>query len=121
VAGKVFFPCWPSIKDCLLIIRPLLQRGKVLGGSTSTNGLFYCRGHAEEYDAWDALNPGGNVSWGWTAMSTYMDKAETYHPPTADQIASTGLKPDASAHGSTGPIQVRPTLSFDIGFFCSAW
>ena len=36
-------------------------RGKVLGGSSSLNGLLYVRGQAEDYDRWRQM---GNVGWG---------------------------------------------------------
>ena len=37
-------------------------RGKVLGGSSSVNGLMYTRGHAADYDGLEAR---GNPGWGW--------------------------------------------------------
>lgn len=40
-------------------------RGKVLGGSTSINGMLYTRGGAEDYDA---LAAAGNPGWSWADM-----------------------------------------------------
>ena len=37
-------------------------RGRVLGGSSSINGLVYIRGQAQDYDAWEQA---GNKGWGW--------------------------------------------------------
>jgi choline dehydrogenase len=37
-------------------------RGKVLGGSSSLNGLLYARGQSQDYDRWRQM---GNVGWGW--------------------------------------------------------
>jgi choline dehydrogenase len=40
-------------------------RGKMLGGSSSVNGMMYFRGHPQDYDEWAAL---GAVGWDWSAM-----------------------------------------------------
>ena len=37
-------------------------RGKVMGGSSSLNGLLYVRGQAQDYDRWQQM---GNEGWGW--------------------------------------------------------
>ena len=41
----------------------LYPRGKVLGGSSSINGMIYMRGQARDYDAWAALT--GDDAWSW--------------------------------------------------------
>ena len=81
-------------------------RGKVLGGSGAINGMFWCRGDKSEYDAWAQLNPGGEVTWNGDELFKYINKAENYSAPTAEQIAySNGGEFDASVHGTSGPIQ----------------
>src|SRR5437660_981686 len=52
------------------IIQP---RGKVLGGSSSINGLVYIRGQKEDFDLWRQL---GNPGWSWDDVLPYFKKAE---------------------------------------------
>lgn len=49
--------------------------GKVLGGSSSVNGMLFARGHPHRYDAWrDAGCPG----WGYDDLMPYFKKLEDY-------------------------------------------
>jgi choline dehydrogenase len=48
-------------------------RGKVLGGSSSINGLLYVRGQHEDYDRWRQY---GNSGWGFDDVLPYFKKAE---------------------------------------------
>ncbi len=48
-------------------------RGKVLGGSSSLNGLLYIRGQREDYDHWRDL---GNRGWGYDDVLPYFKKSE---------------------------------------------
>jgi len=66
-------------------------RGKVLGGSSSINGLLYVRGQHEDYDRWRQR---GNVGWGHDDVLPYFKKAE-------DQTR--GADP---YHGVGGPLTV---------------
>ena len=52
------------------IIQP---RGKVLGGSSSINGLLYIRGQHEDYDHWRQL---GNAGWAFADVLPYFRRAE---------------------------------------------
>ncbi|AXT39601.1 choline dehydrogenase [Alteromonas sp. BL110] len=51
-------------------------RGKVLGGSSSINGMVYVRGHAKDFDEWGAH---GAEGWNYQACLPYFQKAETWY------------------------------------------
>lgn len=51
-------------------------RGKVLGGSSSINGMVYVRGHAEDFEEWVAS---GAEGWGYQACLPYFKRAETWY------------------------------------------
>lgn len=50
-------------------------RGKVLGGSSSINGLVYVRGHARDFDEWDQL---GAKGWSYSSCLPYFKKSESF-------------------------------------------
>ncbi len=66
-------------------------RGKVLGGSSSINGLLYVRGQHEDYDRWRQR---GNVGWGFDDVLPYFKKAENQSRGADDY------------HGAGGPLSV---------------
>ncbi len=66
-------------------------RGKVLGGSSSINGLLYIRGQAEDYDHWRQL---GNAGWSHADVLPYFKRAENQERGGNDY------------HGADGPLQV---------------
>jgi len=61
-------------------------RGKVLGGSSSLNGLLYVRGQAEDYDHWAAL---GNSGWSYQELLPFFKKSED-NERGADQYHGVG-------------------------------
>ncbi|MEO9649314.1 MAG: choline dehydrogenase [Roseobacter sp.] len=66
-------------------------RGKVLGGSSSLNGLLYVRGQPQDYDRWRQM---GNVGWGWDDVLPLFKRAEC-NERGADNY-----------HGDQGPLAV---------------
>ncbi|TMJ47946.1 MAG: choline dehydrogenase, partial [Alphaproteobacteria bacterium] len=50
-------------------------RGRVLGGSSSINGLIYIRSQPEDYDYWAQL---GNRGWGWDDVLPFFKRAERW-------------------------------------------
>src|SRR5205085_2088147 len=68
------------------IIQP---RGKVMGGSSSINGLLYIRGQVEDFDHWRQL---GNAGWSFTDVLPYFRRAE-------DQERGQGVLHTARANG----------------------
>ncbi|WP_295850882.1 choline dehydrogenase [Tardiphaga sp.] len=69
-------------------------RGKVLGGSSSINGLLYVRGQHEDYDRWRQQ---GNTGWGYDDVLPFFKKAENQQRG-ADAF-----------HGVGGPLPVSDT------------
>ena len=56
--------------------RPAIwMRGKVIGGSSSVNGMIYCRGHPEDYNDWAAH---GCPGWGWQDMAPVFRQMEDH-------------------------------------------
>jgi choline dehydrogenase len=53
----------------------IYTRGRVIGGSSSINGLIYIRGQPEDYDHWAQL---GNRGWSWDDCLPYFKNAERW-------------------------------------------
>jgi choline dehydrogenase len=56
--------------------RLVTPRGKVIGGSSSINGMVYVRGHARDFDGWEKMGARG---WGFRHVLPYFKRAETSH------------------------------------------
>ena len=61
-------------------------RGKVMGGSSSLNGLLYVRGQPEDYDRWRQM---GNEGWGWDEVLPLFKKSENFERG-GDSLRGTG-------------------------------
>jgi len=53
----------------------LFPRGKVLGGSSSINGMLYVRGHASDFDTWAQMGARG---WTYDEVLPYFKRSESY-------------------------------------------
>lgn len=62
-------------------------RGKVLGGSSSINGMVYVRGHARDFDHWAAT---GAAGWSYADVLPYFIRMETSHGAISDYRGTTG-------------------------------
>ncbi|HEX3954479.1 MAG TPA: GMC family oxidoreductase N-terminal domain-containing protein [Stellaceae bacterium] len=72
----------------------LYPRGKVLGGSSSINGMIYVRGQPEDFDHWGQL---GNRGWNWEGVLPFFKRAENWEGGEDD------------FHGSEGPLLTSRT------------
>jgi len=70
-------------------------RGKVIGGSSSINGMIYVRGHAQDYDHWAEE---GATGWGYADVLPYFQRMEDWHDG--------GRGGDAGWRGTGGPLHV---------------
>ncbi|AMM86296.1 choline dehydrogenase [Martelella sp. AD-3] len=70
-------------------------RGKVIGGSSSINGMVYVRGHARDYDHWAEAGASG---WGYADVLPYFKRMEHWHEG--------GHGGDPSWRGKDGPLHV---------------
>jgi len=61
-------------------------RGKMLGGSSSINGMIFIRGHRNDFDSWRDL---GNLGWGYDELLPYFKKME-HNERGADDYRGTG-------------------------------
>ena len=70
-------------------------RGKVLGGSSSINGMVYVRGHAHDFDHWQ---DNGAKGWSFADVLPYFKRMENWSPR--------GHGGDPSWRGTDGPLHV---------------
>lgn len=70
-------------------------RGKVIGGSSSINGMVYVRGHARDFDTWSEMGASG---WAYADVLPYYKRMECWN--------SRGHGGDADWRGKDGPLHV---------------
>ncbi len=77
-------------------------RGKVLGGSSSINGMVYVRGHARDYDTWAEM---GAQGWSYADVLPYFQRMENWHGGADAKGAG-----DAGFRGASGPLHITRGL-----------
>ena len=75
--------------------RLVTPRGKVIGGSSSINGMVYVRGHAKDFDHWAES---GATGWAYRDVLPYYKRLESWH--------SGGHGGDPAWRGNKGPLHV---------------
>ncbi|WP_427184801.1 GMC family oxidoreductase [Bordetella bronchialis] len=79
-------------------------RGRVLGGSSSINGLIYTRGQKEDFDDWAQAGAHG---WDYRSVLPYFKRSEAYRGPASPY------------HGVHGELGVSPLRNDHP--YCQAW
>lgn len=72
----------------------VVPRGKVIGGSSSINGMVYVRGHARDFDTWAQM---GATGWSYADVLPYYLRLENWHSKSGG---------DPKWRGSDGPLHV---------------
>ena len=67
-------------------------QGRVLGGSSSINGMIYTRGHSREYDIWRQM---GCEGWGSIDVLPYFKRLESFEDSNSREL------------GKEGPVSIR--------------
>ncbi|WP_136657007.1 GMC family oxidoreductase N-terminal domain-containing protein [Nitratireductor sp. XY-223] len=81
-----------------------VPRGRVVGGSSSINGLIYIRGQQEDFDDWETLGASG---WSFRDVLPHFRSIETYSGPPSQ------------FRGAHGPLQVSDLRNENAA--CDAW
>lgn len=74
--------------------RLVTPRGKVIGGSSSINGMVYVRGHGKDFDQWEQMGANG---WAYADVLPYFKRMES---------VETGENADQSWRGHNGPLHI---------------
>jgi len=78
--------------------RLVTPRGKVIGGSSSINGMVYVRGHARDYDTWERM---GAQGWSYADVLPYFQRMENWHGGE-----DAGPAGDQGYRGTDGPLHI---------------
>ncbi|MEX6507255.1 choline dehydrogenase [Jiella sp. M17.18] len=84
-------------EDTLAGRRLVTPRGRVIGGSSSINGMVYVRGHALDYAHWAEQ---GAAGWAYADVLPYFKRMENFH-------GGAGRGVDPAWRGTSGPLDVK--------------
>jgi choline dehydrogenase-like flavoprotein len=78
--------------------------GKVVGGSSAVNGMFFDRGSQLDYDNWDQLQTDRSIDWSWAGIYPFFKKSVTFTPPPEAVANKFNYTWNASIYGDVTPI-----------------
>src|SRR3954470_7049758 len=78
-----------------------MPRGKLLGGSSSINGMVFVRGQAQDFDTWAQM---GNRGWSYTEVLPFFKRMESYQGDGDEEYRGRNGLLKVTANRETGPI-----------------
>lgn len=93
---KYTWPYWTEPEPHMNNRKLVLPRGKLLGGSSSINGMVFMRGHSADFDRWAQM---GCTGWSYADVLPYFRKMER------------SWRGDSDLHGGGGPLAVTPNAT----------
>ena len=91
----------------------VLSRGKVLGGSSSINGIIYVRGNRGDYDHWAQM---GNTGWDYDTMLGYFRRIEGNRDGSSDDYGKNGPIVVSELRGVPKMTQVFVEAMAELGY-----
>ena len=102
MASKVFNWGYTSEPEFALHGRSMdAARGRGLGGSSAINGMVYVRGHARDFDEWEAM---GAVGWNYQNCLPYFQRAESWMLGADDYRGGDGPLGTSNGNNRKNPI-----------------
>lgn len=92
-------------------------RGKVVGGSSSINGMIYVRGHAQDFDHW---RDQGAQGWGYADVLPYFKRQENWHGGTSDYRGAEGPLHVTRAQGDSPLVNAFVQAGAQAGYALTA-
>lgn len=93
---EITWPYWTEPEPHMNDRKLILPRGRLLGGSSSINGMVFMRGHSADFDRWAQM---GCQGWSYADVLPYFRKMES------------SWRGDSDLHGGSGPLSVTPNAT----------